>query len=242
LRDADESRTFTIVFFTDGLPTIGETNVDTILKNTLAKNSANTRIFTFGVGDDVNATMLDALAEKTRALATYVRPEEDIEAKVSSLYSRISHPVLANLKITTTGDVSLSEVYPAQLPDLFHGQQLTVAGRFTGKGASAIKLTGLVGKETKEIVYEITFPDKTGNERDFVEQLWARRKVGYLLDQIRANGEKKELVSEVVVLAKRYGITTPYTSYLVVPDTVTPAPVVRGGFGGGGVGRVARAP
>src|SRR5207248_472523 len=221
LRDADESRTFTIVFFTDGLPTIGETNVDTILKNTLAKNSANTRIFTFGVGDDVNATMLDALAEKTRALATYVRPEEDIEAKVSGLYSKISHPVLANLKLATTNDVSLSEVYPAQLPDLFHGQQLTVCGRFSGKGPSAIKLTGMVGKETKEFVYELTFPDKTNNDREFVEQLWARRKVGYLLDQIRANGEKKELVDEVVILAKRYGITTPYTSYLIVPDGVT---------------------
>src|SRR5207249_4232689 len=202
-------------------------------------------IFTFGVGDDVNATFLDALAEKTRAIATYVRPEEDIEAKVSGLYSKISHPVLANLKIATTGDVSLSEVYPAQLPDLFHGQQLTVCGRFTGKGASAIKLTGLVGKETKEIVYEITFPDKTGNERDFVEQLWARRKVGYLLDQIRANGEKKELVEEVVALAKRYGITTPYTSYLIVPDGVAPVvsiPVKGKPGGGGGVPKVNFAP
>jgi Ca-activated chloride channel family protein len=223
LRDAkEEGRTFTVVFFTDGQPTIGETNVDAIVKNTLAKNTASTRIFTFGVGDDVNATMLDTLAEKTRALATYVRPEEDIEAKVSGLYAKISHPVLANLKLATTGDISLSDIYPAQLPDLFHGQQLTVCGRFTGKGASAIKLTGLVGKETKEIVYELTFPDRTGNERDFVEQLWARRKVGYLLDQIRANGEKKELVEEVVTLAKRYGITTPYTSYLIVPDGVAP--------------------
>jgi Ca-activated chloride channel family protein len=247
LRDAkEEGRTFTVIFFTDGQPTIGETNVETIMKNTMAKNTTSTRIFTFGVGDDVNATFLDALAEKTRAIATYVRPEEDIEAKTSALYSKISHPVLANLKLATTGDVSLSEVYPAQLPDLFHGQQLTVCGRFTGKGASAIKLTGMVGKETKEIVYEITFPEKTGNERDFVEQLWARRKVGYLLDQIRANGEKKELVDEVVTLAKRYGITTPYTSYLIVPDGVAPvvtAPIkgTKPG-GGGGVPKVNFAP
>src|SRR6266851_1842383 len=87
LRTKDEGRTFTIVFFTDGQPTIGETNIDVILKNTLAKNSASTRIFTFGVGDDVNASLLDQLAEKTRALSTYVRPEEDIEAKVSGLYA-----------------------------------------------------------------------------------------------------------------------------------------------------------
>src|SRR5262245_10830132 len=146
MRENDEGRTFTIVFFTDGLPTIGETNMETILKNTFAKNTANTRIFTFGVGDDVNATMLDTLAEKTRALSTYVRPEEDIEVKVSSLHGKISHPVLANLKLTTTGDVSLSQIYPPQLPVLLHGQQLTVLGRFTGKGPSAIRLTGQVGK------------------------------------------------------------------------------------------------
>src|SRR5262245_29659100 len=146
MRGNDEGRTFTVVFFTDGLPTIGETNVDTILKNTLERNTASTRIFTFGVGDDVNTSMLDTLAEKTRALSTYVRPAEDIEAKVSGLYSRIAHPILANLKLATTGDVSLSEVYPPVLPDLFHGQQLTVLGRFTGKGPSAIRLTGQVGK------------------------------------------------------------------------------------------------
>jgi Ca-activated chloride channel family protein len=225
LRTKDEGRTFTIVFFTDGEPTIGETNPDKILKNVMAKNTANTRIFTFGVGDDVNATLLDRLAEQTRAVATYVRPAEDIEAKVSSLHAKISHPVLANLKLSATNDISFSDVYPAQLPDLFHGGQLTVLGRYTGKGACAIRLTGMVGKETKEFAYDFKFADKTADDKDFVEHIWARRKVGYLLDQIRANGEKKELVDEVVALAKKYGITTPYTSYLIVPDA--PTPVVR---------------
>jgi Ca-activated chloride channel family protein len=231
LRSKDEGRSFTVVFFTDGQPTIGETNVDKILKNTLAKNTANTRIFTFGVGNDVNATMLDQLADKTRALATYVRPAEDIENKVSGLYSKISNPVLTNLKLTTTNDIKFSEVYPPELPDLFHGNQLIVLGRYSGKGAAAVKLSGQVGIESKEFVYELTFPEKTGEERDFVEHLWARRKVGYLLDQIRANGEKQELMQEVVKLAKKYGITTPYTSYLVVPDMAIP---VAGNAGGGG--------
>jgi Ca-activated chloride channel family protein len=232
LRSKDEGRTFTIIFFTDGQPTIGETNPEKILKNTFAKNTGNTRIFTFGVGDDVNATMLDRLAEETRALSTYVRPEEDISTKTAGLLGKISNPVLANLKLTATNDISLLEVYPASLPDLFHGSQLTVLGRWNGKGPAAIKLSGQLGKEMKEFVYELTFPEKTGDTKDFVEQLWARRKVGYLLDQIRANGEQKELVSEVVSLAKKYGITTPYTSYLIVPDA--PTTVASGGKGSGG--------
>jgi Ca-activated chloride channel homolog len=222
LRPKEEGRTFTIVFFTDGQPTIGETNIDKILKNTFARNTTSTRIFTFGVGDDVNASFLDQLAEGTRAVSTYVRPQEDIEVKVSSLYSKISHPVLANLKIVPTNEVSFSEVYPAQLPDLFHGQQLIVFGRYTGKGPSALKLTGTVGMETKEFAYDLMFPEKTNDDHLFVEEIWARRKVGFLLDQIRANGEKPELKNEVIVLAKKYGITTPYTSWLIVPDAPTP--------------------
>jgi Ca-activated chloride channel homolog len=231
MRSGDPGRTLTIVFFTDGQPTVGETNIERITKNVLAKNTANTRIFTFGVGDDVNATFLDNLAEQTRAVSTYVRPAEDIEAKVSGLYSKISHPVLANLKLTTSGSVRLEEIYPPELPDLFHGGQLVVLGRYSGHGHTAVTLSGNVGKEPREFVYEINFPDKTKDDRDFVEHLWARRKVGYLLDQIRANGEKKELVDETVALAKKYGIATPYTSYLIVPDG--PVPVARAGGRGG---------
>lgn len=220
MRPSDASRTFTIVFFTDGRPTIGETNEANIFKNVAAKNTGNTRIFTFGVGDDVNASFLDQLAESSRATVTYVREAEDIEAKVSGLYAKISNPVLANLKLALSGGVTLSEVYPPQLPDLFHGSQLVVLGRYTGQGQAIVKLTGTVGAETQEFVYEATFPEQTHETKSFVEDLWARRKVGYMLDQIRLNGEKKELVDEVVTLAKRYGITTPYTSYLVVPDTI----------------------
>jgi Ca-activated chloride channel family protein len=224
MRSSDPGRTLTIIFFTDGCPTVGETNPDKILKNVAAKNTANTRIFTFGVGDDVNATMLDQLADQSRAVSTYVRPVEDIEVKVSSLYSKISNPVLANLKIATSNGIDLAEVYPPQLPDLFHGGELVVLGRFSGKGPAAVTLTGNVGMETREFVYEMTFPEKTTDDKSFVEHLWARRKVGYLLDQIRANGEKNELVDETVALAKKYGIATPYTSYLIVPDA--PVPVV----------------
>jgi Ca-activated chloride channel homolog len=254
MRTDDASRPFTIVFFTDGMATVDEINPDIIVKKTIAKNNANTRIFTFGVGDDVNAAMLDQLADATRAVSTYVRPAEDIETKVASLYGKISHPVLTDLRLTTSDAVRLDEVYPPKLPDLFHGTQLVVIGRYTGQGHIAVKLTGSVGSQKKEFLYDVTFPEKTVSDtgKDFVEPLWARRKVGYLLDQIRANGEKKELIDEVVLLAKRYGIATPYTSHLVVPDSVMPVlppsrpggvkaalPAIHGpiagGFGGGGL-------
>lgn len=221
MRARDDGRTTTIVFFTDGQPTIGERNPDKILQTVLKHNTGNTRIFSFGVGDDVNTVLLDGLADNTKAVSTYVRESEDIEAKVSSLYSKISNPVLANLKLTVGAGVTLNEVYPPHLPDLFHGSQLVVFGRYSGKGPTTVTLTGTIGKETREFVYELNFADKTASDKAFVEDLWARRKVGFLLDQMRVNGESKEVVEEVVRLAKRYGITTPYTSHLLVPDHPT---------------------
>lgn len=263
MRPNDPARPFTVVFFTDGQPTVDDTNPDSIVKKVTAKNSGETRIFTFGVGDDVNAAMLDQLADKTRAVSTYVRPAEDIGTKVVSLYGKISHPIMTGLRLVTNDNVKLQEMYPPKLPDLFQGSQLVVIGRYSGSGHTAVRLTGMVAGEAKEFVYELNFPVKTdaATGRDFVEPLWARRKVGYLLDQIRVNGEQKELIDEVVALAKRYGIATPYTSYLVVPDG--PMPVAQqpgmprparpvsapgtpggpvgggggiGGFGGGGLG------
>ena len=224
MRTKDQGRSFTCVFFTDGQPTLGEMKPENILKNVAAKNTTNTRFFPFGVGDDVNTAFLDQLADATRAVTTYVRPAEDIETKVTSLYGKISHPVLANIKLTSSDNIRLFEMYPTQLPDLFWGSQLVVLGKYTGNGPAAVKLTGQVGKETKEFAYDVTFPARTTDDKDFVENLWARRKVGFLLDQIRQNGEQKELMDEMMTLAKKYGIATPYTSFLVVPDA--PMPVV----------------
>jgi Ca-activated chloride channel family protein len=226
MRPGESGRTFTIVFLTDGKPTIGETNPDKILDNVTRRNTNQVRIFTFGVGHDLNAAFLDQLAENTRAAGAYVRPGEDIEVKVSGFFAKISKPVLADLRLTVSGGASLQEIYPPTLPDLFHGGQLVVLARYTGAGTTQVTLSGTIGSQKREYVYTVDFPSKT-EEKRFVEDLWARRKVGYLLEQIRLNGEKKELVDEVTALAKKYGIATPYTSYLVVPDEPIPMPMPR---------------
>lgn len=227
LQTNDKQRNFTIIFFTDGKPTVGEVNVNTILTNVDRAATANTRIFTFGVGYDLDASFLDRLAEKHKATSSFVKPSEDMEIKVSTFFSQINQPVLTDLKLSTTSDIRLVEMYPPQLPDLFHGGQLVVLARYQGTGKVNLKLTGNVGSQTKEFNYAVDFQDKP-EARGYVEDLWARRKVGYLLDQIRMGGEKKELVDEVILLAKKYSIATPYTSYLVVPDDV-PMPAVRPG-------------
>jgi len=242
-RSDDPGRMFTVVFFTDGQPTIGERDTDKILANVKEQNTANTRIFSLGLGNDLNAVLLDQLAEQTRSLSSYVRPEQNVETRIAGFFDKIHHPVLAKLKLSVgEGDVRLAEIYPPQLPDLFHGDQLVVLARFEGSGPASIRLDGEVGPHQQQFDYAVDFQTRSDG-KEFVEQLWARRKVGYLLDQIRIGGEQRELVDAVVELSKNYGITTPYTSYLIMPDVpleVASAESFRGADGAKAGGRVNR--
>ena len=221
------SRPFVVIFLTDGRPTIGATDEETILSRVRSGNGARTRIFCFGIGTDVNTHLLDHITEETRAFSQYVLPEEDLEIKVSSFYSKIKDPVLANPVIKFSGDIRVTGLYPSPLPDLFRGEQLVLAGRYSGRGDAAITIEGTVNGSAKRFTYELRFPEES-SENDFIPRLWATRRVGYLLDEIRLHGENPELRDEATELARNYGIVTPYTAYLIVEDETrrdVPVPV-----------------
>jgi Ca-activated chloride channel family protein len=207
-----------LIFLTDGKPTIGMTDEKDLL-NLVAKLSGDRalRIFCFGIGADVNTHLLDQITQQTRAASQYVLPSEDLELKLSSFYTKINEPVLANLALSFSGPGKLAKMYPSNLPDLFKGDQLVVFGRYTGKGDMAITLEGAVNGARRTFTYEAGFPDKAA-EHVFLPKLWATRRVGFLLDEIRLHGENKELRDEVAELARKYGIVTPYTAYLIVED------------------------
>jgi len=248
----DSDRPQMVAFLTDGLPTVGETDPKTILRNVdRANEKRDARLFVFGVGDDVNTHLLDRLAEDNRGVSTYVRPHEDLEVAVSLFYNKISYPVLADLQLDFEG-IEVSNLYPRHLPDLFRGSQVTVFGRYQGHGAAKVKLQGQLEGKTQAFEYRLDFPDRE-RRNGFIPRLWAMRKVGYLLDEIRLHGEDRELKEEVVRLATRYGIVTPYTSFLIQEPTpgreerevaALPAPASMSGvvrrqaeaMGGGGAG------
>ena len=205
-----------IVFLTDGLPTVGEENTNKILENIEEANNKDTRIFVFGVGYDVNTHFLDKLALGNKAEAEYVRPEEHIEAKVASFFSKVTSPVLSDISLNY-GKVMVYDQFPKELPDLFKGGQLIVFGRYKSSGTVQIKLSGNVKGEKQEFDYRVEFP-KRNTEHDFIPRLWAARKIGYLLDEIQLHGQKDELVDEIVALGKKYGIMTEFTSFLIDAD------------------------
>ena len=231
----DKDRPFMVIFMTDGEPTVGVTDTNGILGNVKVANNALTRLFVFGVGENLKVDLLDLLAEQNHGARDYVGSKENIEAKVSSFFEKVSSPVLSDVKLDFAG-VEVSELHPKRLPDLFRGSQLLVTGRFRGAGPGVIKLTGKVDGEVVEHVFERAFNDGK-SKTSFVPRLWAVRKVGYLMDQIRLNGANDELQKEVVRLGKKYGIVTPYTSFLVLEDAVAGAPVRPGRGGGGGAVR-----
>lgn len=201
-----------IIFLTDGLPTVGMTNTDKILEMARKSNEGRARIFVFGVGYDVNTHFLDRLSTENGAVSEYVRPEESIEVKVSRFYGKVANPVLTDLSLEF-GLMRASEIYPAELPDLFKGSQLIVLGRYRRSGSTAVILKGQSGERKKSFTYEVDVRSEERNQ--FIPRLWASRKIGYLLDQIRLHGQDRELVDEIVDLSKRYGIMTEYTSFLV---------------------------
>ena len=207
-----------LVFMTDGLPTVGVTNAIKIVENARDARVQGLRLFTFGVGYDVNTTLLDKLATENGGVADYVEPQEDIEVKVSNFFAKISHPVLTDLRLDIAG-VQTDLYYPRTLPDIFKGSQLTIIGRYKNPAEMNHVRLGLTGNSrgsNRNLSYNnLNFPlREEGNE--FLPRLWATRRVGWLMEQIRLNGEQRELRDEIVDLGTRYGIVTPYTSYLAL--------------------------
>ncbi len=213
LAQADDERSTYILFLTDGLPTAGETEIDAILRNVREQAPNDLSLFVFGVGYDVDTFLLDSLAGAHHGASTYVTPGQALDEAVSSFYAKVSTPVLTDLALDF-GDVIVYDLQPDPLPDLFAGGQLILLGRYRRSGSETIRLSGSVQGSSREFRYPEQVFRRSGGP-DFLPRLWATRKIGALLNEIRLHGPEQELVDQVVKLSIRYGIVTPYTSYLV---------------------------
>ena len=213
----DPKRSTYLIFLTDGLPTEGVTDSQSILSNFSASAPDNLRLFAFGVGYDVDTILLDTLTQDHHGRSSYVQPGMNLDEILSSFYNGISTPVLTNLDLNFE-DVSAYDLYPYPLPDLFAGSQVILLGRYKDGGSTDIHLTGEVNGESQTF----TFSDQVFEEKSSanslqasIPRLWATRKIGYLLNEIRLKGANQEIIDQIVRLSIRYGIVTPYTSYLV---------------------------
>lgn len=218
LQISNNERPTYIVFMTDGLPTHGEVNSQKILSNVGTEVTSNIRLFSFGVGYDVDTTLLDTLSLNHHGSTTYVAPGQSVDEVITSFYQRISTPALTDLKLQVIG-LSTYDLNPNPVPDLFYGSQIVLTGRYKSGGMADIQLSG----KSDSGAYQKTFSGLTFSEgevddqvtRSYIARLWAARKVGTLLTQIRLSGPDQEAIQQIIKISVRYGIVTPYTSYLV---------------------------
>ena len=209
-----EDRLPIVVFMTDGIPSVGEQQPERIAQNAGAR-IGRTRVFTFGVGSDVNTYLLDRLAQEGRGTASYVSQDASVEQAMGSLMNKVRHPALTNLRIDESAAVELVQTYPSRLPDVFFGEELVIFGRYRGTGGGAVTVTGQRAGRTERFTTDATFP-ASATENAFIPRLWASRRIGELTRQVRIEGANETLISEIRDLGLRYGILTEYTSYLVL--------------------------
>lgn len=215
---ADPTRPLYMVFLTDGLPTSGEVQTQMILDNFLRAAPSNLRMFVFGVGYDVDTVLLDNLSSDHDGKSSYIRPGEPLGEKLSAFYESISRPVLTDLELDF-GGLGVYDLYPNPLPDLFAGSQVLVAGRYREGGTTTLTVRGRSGAALQTLTYTAQ-PFAVDSRTDdaalgAIARIWASRKIGALLNQIRLSGADEETVAQIVRLSVRFGIVTPYTSYLV---------------------------
>ena len=229
-----------VVFVTDGQPTMGVTKPQQLLELTRSADERQTRVFALGVGDDIDVVLLDDLVEQHRGARDFVRNQEQIEAKVEALCRKLAQPALTDVEVRCEGLDSL-DVHPTRTRDLFCGETLQVVGRYRNSGTQRVVVRGKQNGVPREFVFDVEFP-ATATRHEFVQTIWARQHVASLLDAIRRNGAKAELVDEVKRLATQYGIVTRYTSQLIVEEGMRLAGVDarRGGHRGPGDAMPAR--
>jgi Ca-activated chloride channel family protein len=223
------SRLGVVLFVTDGAATVGMRDA-VQLADLAAEERNGQRVFTFGVGADVQAAMLERVALEGRGTAHFVQPTEDVEYVVGVVAQRLTAPVATNLVVRANG-VTLRQIQPDGKVDLFAGQDLVLFARYRGDGAATITVEGESPEGPVRWTQRVTFPERS-RDNAFVAKLWAVQRVGWLSAERRRAGASAELDDELRTLGNKYGIPTELSSYLVVePGMQTNVGAAAGGRG-----------
>ncbi|MBK5189823.1 MAG: hypothetical protein JJD97_16390, partial [Gemmatimonadaceae bacterium] len=207
-----------VLFVTDGEPTVGERDPAAIAAHAARLRGAQ-RVFTFGLGADVNAQLIEQLALEGHGTAQFVRPDEDVERAVGLVASRLTSPIASDLRVSVQcgderGCARLVHALPEGTVDLFAGRDLVLLTRYTGSGHARLAFDGRSASGPVHWETMVDFPDRA-RENAFVPRLWATRRIGWLSAERRQHGPSPEVDDELRTLGERYGILTELTSYLV---------------------------
>lgn len=213
-----------VMFLTDGQ--VG--NDDAIIA-AVRENSKTTRVFSFGIGDSPNRSLLDGVAQAGRGEATYVNLQNDADTAVQAFARRIESPVLRDIQVTFSEGMEVFDLLPAPdaMPDLWDVKPLIVHGRYSSAKPQSgkITITGKTATGDYTRVIDVTLPAQEPANA-MLPVLWARAKIDDVLardDNIRRQGiveyAADESKKQVIALGERFGITSAFTSFVAIEKT-----------------------
>jgi Ca-activated chloride channel homolog len=205
-----------LIFLTDGKPTIGVTEPDSIISYASKTNDKGVRLFSFGIGDNLNKTLLTQISLQNHGYATYIASDDSIALLVNNHFARISKPIITDLSLDYGGFTTL-DTYPKTFSDLYWGSQTMEMGLYSEGSSTQITLGGTIRSTPVQFTKTVEFPN-TGGYR-FIPRLWAKAKINHLLDLIDIYGETDELVEQILELSLRFEILTKYTAFYSDPTT-----------------------
>src|SRR5947207_2755286 len=141
-----------VCFMTDG--EVG--NDDEIIAE--VQRHPKARVFSFGIGNSVNRSLLDKIAQEGNGEATYVSLSDDGSKAAKKFYERVRTPLLTDLSIDWNG-MQVADIYPNRLTDLFSAKPVILHGRFARAASGTIKLKGKVAGQPYEREIAMNLPE-----------------------------------------------------------------------------------
>lgn len=215
-----------VIFLTDGLPTLGEVELEPLSELIGEWSAGQVRLFTIGVGQDVDQGFLTGLAEDHRGEAYFLSEEGDIEAALQDLFESFTFPVLL-LDELSFDQVEIHDIHPRGVEALAAGRELFQVGRYRGGGTFTLSVVGHVGEESVSVDFPLEFT-QTDVSGSLIPRLWAYQKIQALEEQIARFGEQQELLDDILALGLEYRLVTRRTSLFAPDDGVEVNPQPRG--------------
>jgi Ca-activated chloride channel family protein len=210
---ADPARPFNVILVSDGLSGQGERGE---LMRSIGARPDGARVFTVGVGNDVNKPLLRQMAEEAGGLADFLSRQEDPAARVAAMRGRLTREIAGDLQIHVEGAY---EVEPRLLPALFYGRPVRIYGRYRKGGEVPVRVTANVAGRALAQTTTVTLAE-AGDAHPELERMWARRRIDSqvrLLGRIAEGDPRRDsLQEEIVGLGEGYSIATEYTSFLAL--------------------------
>lgn len=215
LNGLDSDRTSAIALITDGVANVGITKKRSFLK---LLQQYDVRLFTFILGNSANRPLLEAMTEVSNGFSMSTSNSDDISGQLLQAVGKVRHAAMNNVTLKIDG-VRVSDLTPARIGSIYHGEQLSVLGHYRKSGMAQVELSGTVQGQPVAYTTEFKFPDAMATNPE-LERLWAYATIENMQQQLDYFGDDDGTTVAMTELAVEYGLVTDHTSMIVVSEAV----------------------